>query len=118
MQRKRCAASERRLSLFPFIWVILGLPEVLLALRFGLKLMGANPGGGLTGFIYGLTGLFIAPFARLISTRIAGETGLEVATLLAMAVYAQLFWAIATITLILTHRFYARTGTRTMRTDA
>ena len=118
MQQPGYGAPERRQSLFPFIWIILGLPEVLLALRFGLKLIGANPDGAFTGFIYRLTGLFIAPFLGLISTRISGETVLEVTTLVAMAVYAQLFCAIVTVSLIFTNRFNARMATHTMRPGA
>jgi len=73
------------------VWYILGIIEVLLAFRFVLKLMGANPAAGFSAFIYGVTYIFAAPFLAVFSkTQIAGNI-FEWTTLLAMFVY----WVIA-----------------------
>ncbi len=73
------------------VWYILGLIEVLLAFRFVLKFMGANPVAGFTSFIYGVTYMFVAPFLSVFHiTRIEGSI-FEWTTLLAMLVY----WIIA-----------------------
>ena len=114
----RDAAAERQLGLFQFtriIWTILGILEVLLALRFGLKLIGANPESGFAVFMYGLTGVFTAPFTGLVATWVSGEIVLEVTTLIAMAVYALFFWGVVRLIPIITDRARARTVTRTTR---
>jgi len=73
------------------VWYILGLIEVLLAFRFVLKFMGANPLAGFTSFIYGVTYIFAAPFLSVFRiTRIEGSI-FEWTTLLAMLVY----WIVA-----------------------
>lgn len=69
------------------VWYILGFIEVLLAFRFVLKLLGANPSAGFTSFIYATTHVFAAPFLNVFRiTKVAGST-LEWTTLLAMFVY-------------------------------
>ena len=69
------------------VWYILGLVEVLLAFRFVLKLLGANPEAGFSAFIYGVTYVFAAPFLSVFRiTQVAGSV-VEWTTLLAMAVY-------------------------------
>jgi hypothetical protein len=73
------------------VWYILGLIEILLAFRFVLKLLGANPAAGFTSFIYGATYIFAAPFLSVFRiTKILGSV-FEWTTLLAMFVY----WVIA-----------------------
>ncbi len=114
----RDAAAERQLLLFQFnriVWTILGILEVLLALRFLLKLIGANPNSGFAVLMYGVTGLFTAPFTGLVPTWVSGASVLEVTTLIAMAIYALLFWGVMRIVPILTDRARARTVTRTTR---
>jgi hypothetical protein len=48
-----------------FIWFIVGIMVVLLAIRFVLLLAGADPGAGFAQLIYGLTNWMVAPFAGL-----------------------------------------------------
>lgn len=74
------------------VWAILGIIEVLLAFRFILKLLGANPAAGFTNFIYDVTYIFAAPFLAVFrSTQIVQGSIFEWTTLLAMLVY----WVIA-----------------------
>ncbi len=73
------------------VWYILGIVEVLLAFRFVMKLLGANPAAGFTSFIYGATYPLAAPFLSVFRmTRVEGSI-FEWTTLLAMFVY----WLIA-----------------------
>jgi hypothetical protein len=73
------------------VWYLLGLLEVLLAFRFILKLLGANPEAGFTSFVYGATYIFTAPFLTVFRmTKVSGSI-FEWTTLLAMLVY----WIIA-----------------------
>ncbi|MEK7602371.1 MAG: YggT family protein [Patescibacteria group bacterium] len=74
------------------VWYILGFIEILLAFRFALKLLGANPGAGFTSFIYNLTYVFAAPFLNVFRvTQVVAGSIFEWTTILAMFVY----WVIA-----------------------
>jgi hypothetical protein len=78
-------------------------------------LIGANPNAGFAVFIYGITGVFVLPFTGLVATWFSSETILEVTTLIAMAVYALLFWVVVRVIPIVTDRARARTVTRSTR---
>jgi len=117
-QVTRDVAAERRQGLFlitRIIYTILGILEILLGIRFVLQLIGANPASGFATFIYGITGVFVAPFAGLIGTPASGGMTFEVTTLIAMAVYALLFWVIVRVIRIVADRPSARTVTRSTR---
>jgi uncharacterized protein YggT (Ycf19 family) len=116
-------AAERRqrsAMVLQIVWGILALLEILLGLRFLLKLMAANPDAGFATFIYGITGPFVAPFEALVSTPATGGVILELTTLIAMAIYALIFWGIVYIIGIVVNRPRGRTVTRSTReqTDA
>ncbi|OGZ72970.1 MAG: hypothetical protein A2908_00120 [Candidatus Staskawiczbacteria bacterium RIFCSPLOWO2_01_FULL_38_12b] len=76
------------------VWYLLGVVEFLLAFRFVLKLLGANPNAGFSSFIYGVTYPIAAPFLSVFNIiQIEGNI-LEWTTLLAMLVYFFIAWAI------------------------
>lgn len=78
------------------IYYILGLLEGLLAIRFVLSLLGANQNNGFAQFIYNLTYPFVAPFFGLFGyTFQYGVARFEFETLVAMAIYALIGYAIA-----------------------
>ena len=81
------------------VWYLLSLLEVLLAFRFFLKLMGANPEAGFSNLIYNLTWTFTAPFLAVFPLTTVQGSIFEWTTLLAMFVY--LLMAIAIIRLFL-----------------
>jgi len=117
-QVTRDVAAERRLRLAlvtQIVWGVLGLLEILLGLRFVLKMIAANANSGFAVFIYGITKPFLAPFTALVGTPKSGGMILEVTTLIAMAVYALLFWVVVRIVLIAASRPTARTATRSTR---
>ncbi|RPI50407.1 MAG: YggT family protein [Chloroflexi bacterium] len=117
-QVTRDIAAEGRLRsalVTQVIGAILGLLEILLGLRFILKLIAANPNSGFAVFIYGITKPFLAPFTALVGTPTSGETILEVTTLIAMAVYALFFWLVIRVVQIAANRPSARTITRSTR---
>ncbi|MBU0705161.1 MAG: YggT family protein [Chloroflexi bacterium] len=117
-QVTRDVAAERRLRLVlvtRIIWAVLGLLEILLGLRFLLKLIAANPDSGFAVFIYGITKPFIAPFALLVGTPTSGGMIFEATTLIAMAIYALLFWGVVSVIRIAADRPIARTSTRSTR---
>ncbi len=117
-QSVRDVAAERRMNVFQvtrLIWSILALLEVMLGLRFLLKLVGANGASGFGTFVYGTTGLFIKPFAGLVSTWTSGNSILEVNILVAMAIYALVFWGLVRVLDMVMERGGARTVTRSTR---
>jgi YggT family protein len=83
------------------IWLILAFSEGLLAIRFILRLLGANPVAGFAQFIYGITTPLIAPFVGLFGTPRFEGSAFEFTTLVAMIVYALLAWVIVKVTLLL-----------------
>ena len=74
------------------MWTALGVLESALALRFFLKLVGANPFSGFTIFIYAVTWLFTLPFAGMLPNGVSGPQTFEVTTLIAMGVYWLFVW--------------------------
>lgn len=73
------------------VWYILGLIETLLAFRFVLKFLGANPDAGFSSFIYFVTHIFAVPFLAVFRvSKVAGSV-FEWTTILAMLVY----WIVA-----------------------
>lgn len=117
-QISRDVAAERRMGMSRIVRIIyslLGLLEIFLGLRFFLKLIAANPDSGFSVFVYGITAPFVAPFASLIGTPAYGGVILEATTLIAMAVYALLFWGIIQVVRIVADRPSARSVTRTTR---
>jgi len=73
------------------VWYVLGVIEILLAFRFVLKFLAANPDAGFTSFIYGVTYIFASPFLSVFRvTQVAGSI-FEWTTILAMFVY----WVVA-----------------------
>lgn len=113
-QMTRDVAAERRImfsQIIRIIWTILGLLEILLGLRFLLKLIAANGQSGFGSLIYGLSGVFTAPFAGLVTTPVSGGTVLEVTTLIAMLVYALFFWIVVRAIRIVADRPSSRSAT-------
>jgi len=73
------------------VWYVLGILEAVLAFRFVLRLLGANPYAGFTHFIYTLSYLFVYPFQAVFRVTAVSGSVFEWSTLLAMLVY----WLIA-----------------------
>jgi len=69
------------------VWYILGIVEVLLAFRFVLKLLGANPAAGFSSFIYGITYIFATPFLSVFRITYVEGSIFEWTTILAIVVY-------------------------------
>ena len=76
---------------------VFGVIEVLIAIRFVLLLFGANAAAGFVAFIYGVSGVFMAPFNAVFQTSIAAGATFEWSALVALAVYALLAWGIVAL---------------------
>ncbi len=80
------------------VWYILSILEILLAFRFFLKLLAANPSAGFSKFIYGATYVFAEPFLNVFRISRVNGSIFEWTTILAMIVY----WLVA---LLIIHLF-------------
>lgn len=81
-------------KLTQFVWVALGVLETFIALRILLKMIAANPGSPIVGFIYNVTALFLVPFVGMTATPAAGGMILEISSMFAMLIYALIGWTI------------------------
>jgi hypothetical protein len=76
------------------VWYILAVIEAILAVRFFLKLLGANTQAGFTQFIYGATQIFAGPFLIVFRVSSVERNIFEWSTLLAMVIYLLIAWII------------------------
>jgi YGGT family len=78
------------------VYLVFGLVEALLLIRFVLRALGANAEAGFAQVIYGVTGVLIAPFVGLFGTaQVASGPAFELHTLIALLVYAAIGWLLA-----------------------
>ena len=95
---QREPGREQRIFSFKvtqLIWLLLGILEALIALRIGLKLIGANPDSPIVALIYGFTYLFLFPFEGLVASPTAGSSMvLELSSMFAMLIYGLISWAV------------------------
>src|ERR1017187_1887801 len=91
------AAQGQRSSIAArIVWYIAGILLVLLAFRFVFILLGANPANGFANFIYTTSHPFAAPFFGIFGYNIKyGISRVELASLVAMVVYALVAFGIS-----------------------
>jgi hypothetical protein len=90
---------EREQRIFTFkatqlIWLLFGILVALIALRIGLKLIGANPESPIVALIYGVTYLFLFPFEGMVASPTAGNMVLELSSMFAILIYGLIAWAV------------------------
>jgi hypothetical protein len=100
---------DREQRIFTFkatqlIWLLFGILEVLIALRIGLMLIGANPNSPIVALIYGFTYLFLFPFTGLVGSPSAGNMVLELSSMFAMVIYGLIAWAMERIVWLIFYR--------------
>jgi hypothetical protein len=107
-------ANRRRSSykLVQGIWLLFGIVVGILAIRFVLKLLGANEAAGFASFIYGASAPFVAPFSNLFANPGSGGSVLELTTMIAIVVYLLVAWLIARVIWLLAGE--SRSATRTV----
>lgn len=103
-QTTRSDHADTKTTTNNVVYYILGVIEVFLALRFIMKLLGANPGSGFVDFVYAISGVFAAPFEGIFSSATAEgvETTsvFEPAILVAALVYWLIAWGIVKLTTV------------------
>ena len=101
--------SDQKQRLFTFrttqwIWLILGVIEIIIGLRVLLLLIGANPASPFAAFIYNLSAFLLIPFAGLVGAPAMGGMVLEISSIIAMLVYALLAWGIDRLIWVIFYR--------------
>lgn len=91
-------AADGKTTTANIVWYIVGFILILLAFRFVMKLLGANPDSGFVNLIYAVTNVLTAPFDNIfgVTRATAGEVRsvFEPSILVAGAVYALIGWGI------------------------
>jgi hypothetical protein len=91
------ALRRRRYSVgksIDLVWYVLGVLEVVLALRFILLLTAANPAAGFVSLVYAVSGPFVWWFNGIFRVPREGNAVFDANILIAMAVYALIAWGI------------------------
>ncbi len=94
-----------------FIWLVFGILESLIGLRFFLRLIAANPASPFARLIYEFTDLFMWPFAGLTSSPSAGGMVLEIPAIIAMIIYALIAWVLVSVVGLIFTRYSSRNVT-------
>lgn len=100
---------ERERRIFSFkatqlVWLLFGILEALIALRIGLKLIGANPESPIVAVIFGFTALFLFPFEGLVASPTVGSMVLELSSMFAMLIYGLIAWAVERVVWLVFYR--------------
>jgi len=106
------------IRLTQIVYWVFGLIIGLIAIRFVLKALGANPSAGFAEFIYGITAVLVAPFVGLFGNPQAQGAVLETTSLVAIVVYALLAWLIARLMWIVVGEHRSAVTTRSTSIDA
>lgn len=79
------------------VYYVFGVVEVLLAMRFVLKLLGASAEAGFVRFIYAFSAIFMAPFTAIFKTQTVEGATFEWSAIVAIAVYALIAWGLVAL---------------------
>ncbi len=90
---------DSKVTVSNVIWYIYGFIAIILALRFVLKLAGANAGNSFVNLIYSVSGVFSVPFDTIFGVAKATSGNVrsvfEPSILVAIAVYGLIAWGIS-----------------------
>lgn len=87
------------------VYFIFGLIIAFIALRFVLLLLAANQGNAFVDLVYGVSGVFVAPFYGIFgNTPQFGASIVDVSSIVAIVVYALIAWAIVSLVTLGTRR--------------
>ena len=80
------------------IYLIAGVVVAFLILRIILLLLAANQGNTVVDFIYGVSGIFVAPFYGIFNyTPTYGASMLDISSIAAIVIYLLIAWGLASI---------------------
>ena len=79
------------------IWFVVAVIDSLIAIRFFMKLLGASYQADFVRFMYGVTAPLVAPFRGIFQSSGSGSYVLEPESLIAIAIYLLIGWAIVAL---------------------
>jgi hypothetical protein len=94
---RESTSSNRTIQI---IWWVVGLIDTLIAIRFLLKVFGANP-APFVRFMYDLTWPLVAPFHGIFNSDQVGRSVFEPESLVAILIYLLIGWGIVSLIRIL-----------------
>ena len=100
------------------VMFIFGFIEVVIALRFVLKLFDANTKAAFVQLVYTASGVFMRPFEAIFQTQTVEGATFEWSALVAIAVYALIAWGVVALIAAVTPREHAETVETVRRDDA
>ncbi len=86
------ARREQLFRIEQLIYLIFGIVEALIGIRFVLRLLAANPQAQFADFIYSVTAPLVAPFYGLFGVPTYRGAALELHSIVAIIVYALIAW--------------------------
>jgi YggT family protein len=101
-EERRLEMTRRNTSLnwiINSVYLLVGLLEILLGLRFLLRVSGANAENSFAQVIYSLSAPFVAPFSTLFVSPTSSDAAniFDVNVLIAMLVYAIACWIVVSL---------------------
>lgn len=108
------AAAQRRQILrrvTQLFWLLVIVVEIVMGLRFVLKLVAANPTHPFARAVYTQSELFVAGFRGLTPEYTLGGSLLETHTIIAMVLYVLVIWVVVRLVWLLFDRPVARSVT-------
>jgi hypothetical protein len=84
------------------VWLLAGVIDALLVIRFAFKLLAASTQASFVTFIYDLTQVFVAPFHGIFNTSASGRNVFEPESLVAIAIYSLIGWGLASLVRVVT----------------
>jgi hypothetical protein len=79
------------------IWLVTGVVDVMLGIRFLLKLLGGSSQASFVTFMYNITQPLVAPFHGIFNTTVQGRSILEPESLVAIVIYSLIGWGIVSM---------------------
>ncbi len=86
---------------YDMIYYVLWIIELILFLRFALKLLAANSVNEIVAFIYSISLVLVGPFNGMFGTSAVGGMELEPSVLIAMVFYAIAGYALVSLVKII-----------------
>ena len=99
------------------VWFAFGFIEVLIAVRFVLKVLDANAQTGFVRLVYGASAVFMTPFNAVFATQRFSGARVEWSALVAIAVYALIGWGVVKLVHAVSPRRSSETIERVVKDD-
>ena len=99
------------------VMYIFGVIEVIIAIRFVLKMLGASAESGFVQLIYAVSDVLMAPFSTIFNVQQVEGATFDWSALVAIAVYALIAWGIVALIRAVSPREHAETVERVEKDD-